>query len=361
MQISACLIVKNEEQNIRHCLDSIVNCVDEIIITDTGSTDGTLGIINEYAENYNMKIFVDEWRNDFSFHRNETIKHATGDWILVIDADEELINGIALKELLPQVEANINACRITLYDMQNGNVSVEFDSDRIFRNGKIRYEGIVHNSPVWGDNRVCYLKNIALRHYGYDISEEKKQAKFERTTSLLLKSIEKTPGDYSAYRYLGASASFAGKSADAIKYLDIYISNTKGKPHFNPSAWFELANEYYHQENYRKCDETIAEALKYDPENLDIHYLKFQLANRFQDVAGSVIHGQKYIELFQAYREGKNRHFRFIYTLKPEAMLTAVSAVKFYYEQYINKLSVISEMMEKEIQNGNSSKCKNSV
>jgi glycosyltransferase involved in cell wall biosynthesis len=335
--------------------------VDEVVIVDTGSTDGTRDILMRYAEKHNLKLFYDEWRKDFSYHRNETIKYATGDWILNIDADEELINGEALKDLLPQVDDDINACRMTLFDMQSGAVAVEFDTDRVFRNGKFRYEGIVHNSPVWGDNRVCYLKNITLKHYGYDISEEKKLAKFERTTELLLKTIEHSPGDYSAYRYLGASASFAGKSADAIKYLDIYISNAKNTPNFNPSAWFELANEYYQQENYKKCDETIAEALKYDPENLDIHYLKFQLATRFQDIPGAVIHGQKYIELFQAYREGNNRNFRFIYTLKPAAMLAAVSAVKFYYEQYIKKLSVIAEMMEKESQNGNSSKCENSV
>ena len=85
-KLSLCMIVKNEEKFLAGCLESVKNIVDEIIIVDTGSTDKTI----EIANSYNAKVYHFEWKNDFSLARNESIKHATGDWILILDADERL-------------------------------------------------------------------------------------------------------------------------------------------------------------------------------------------------------------------------------------------------------------------------------
>jgi glycosyltransferase involved in cell wall biosynthesis len=84
-KISVCLITKNEEANIENCLKSVKDIAYEIIVVDTGSTDKTKKIASKYAKVYDFK-----WQDDYSKARNESIKHATGDWILVIDADEEL-------------------------------------------------------------------------------------------------------------------------------------------------------------------------------------------------------------------------------------------------------------------------------
>ncbi len=85
--ISACMIVKNEEKLLPQCLESIKDFVDKIIIVDTGSTDRTI----EIAKSYGAKIFHHPWENDFSKHRNQSISYATGDWIFVLDGDEEVI------------------------------------------------------------------------------------------------------------------------------------------------------------------------------------------------------------------------------------------------------------------------------
>ncbi len=82
--LSACLMVKNEEQNIERCLKSIINVVDEIVVIDTGSTDRTMKI----ALSYGARIFEHPWENNFSLHRNQSIDHAQGEWVLIIDADE---------------------------------------------------------------------------------------------------------------------------------------------------------------------------------------------------------------------------------------------------------------------------------
>lgn len=84
--LSLCMITKNEAAFIEDCLQSVRDIVDEIIIIDTGSTDNTLEIARRFTE----KIYHFKWINDFAAARNESLKHATGDWILVLDADEVL-------------------------------------------------------------------------------------------------------------------------------------------------------------------------------------------------------------------------------------------------------------------------------
>ncbi|MBL0712169.1 MAG: glycosyltransferase, partial [Desulfosarcina sp.] len=82
--LSLCMIVKNEEKYIARCLESLKPIVDEMIVVDTGSSDVTRDIV----EVFGAKVFDFEWNDDFSAARNFSLKQASGDWILVMDADE---------------------------------------------------------------------------------------------------------------------------------------------------------------------------------------------------------------------------------------------------------------------------------
>jgi len=82
--LSLAMIVKNEEKNLGRCLASVKDLVDEMVIVDTGSTDGTLAL----AASYGAKVGHFTWNDDFSAARNESLRLCTGDWILVLDADE---------------------------------------------------------------------------------------------------------------------------------------------------------------------------------------------------------------------------------------------------------------------------------
>ena len=87
MQISICMMVKDEEKNIKRCLDSVLpilqNIDSELIVIDTGSKDSTVEVVKEYTEN----IFFHEWENDFSGMRNKSISYAKGEWILYLNPD----------------------------------------------------------------------------------------------------------------------------------------------------------------------------------------------------------------------------------------------------------------------------------
>jgi glycosyltransferase involved in cell wall biosynthesis len=80
------MIVKNEEDCIARCLNSVKDVVDEIMIVDTGSTDNTINI----CQSFEAKIERFEWNGSFADARNYGIQKATGEWIIWLDADEEL-------------------------------------------------------------------------------------------------------------------------------------------------------------------------------------------------------------------------------------------------------------------------------
>src|SRR5690606_13785698 len=82
--VALCMIVKNEEEVLERCLQSVKQLVDEIIIVDTGSTDRT----KEIASTYTHHVYDFVWTKDFSAAKNEAIRHASAKWILVLDADE---------------------------------------------------------------------------------------------------------------------------------------------------------------------------------------------------------------------------------------------------------------------------------
>ncbi|MFM7790363.1 MAG: glycosyltransferase family 2 protein, partial [Microcystis panniformis] len=92
-KLSLCMIVKNEAENLRRCLDSVKGVVDEMIVMDTGSTDDTIAI----AKSYGAIVPSYDWRGNFSEARNKALKYVTCDWILVLDADEELNPAIVPK------------------------------------------------------------------------------------------------------------------------------------------------------------------------------------------------------------------------------------------------------------------------
>src|SRR6476646_6610535 len=100
--VSLCVIAKNEEANLPACLASAADLVDEIIVVDTGSTDRT----REVAASWGAKVFEFPWVDNFAAARNECLRHATGDWIFWLDADDTIDE--QNRELLRQLFAHLD-------------------------------------------------------------------------------------------------------------------------------------------------------------------------------------------------------------------------------------------------------------
>jgi glycosyltransferase involved in cell wall biosynthesis len=94
---SLCMIVRDEEQDLAECLESVADLIDEIVVVDTGSTDRTCDV----ARHFGARVFNFPWVDSFAAARNESLRHATGDWTFWLDADDRLsgVNRTKLQRL----------------------------------------------------------------------------------------------------------------------------------------------------------------------------------------------------------------------------------------------------------------------
>ena len=124
LKISGCCMVKNEEKNLPRTLDSIKSVVDELIIIDTGSTDGTIDI----AKSYGAKIIETTWNDDFSTPRNMAIDAANGDWIIFLDADEFFVNSKKVRNAIEKFSGK-DAILIPRINIDEANSNSEISRD----------------------------------------------------------------------------------------------------------------------------------------------------------------------------------------------------------------------------------------
>ncbi|MGE5593875.1 MAG: glycosyltransferase [Betaproteobacteria bacterium] len=219
-QISLCMIVKNEEEFLPGCLDSVKGVVDEIVIVDTGSTDRTV----EIARQYEAKVYHYEWNDDFAAARNESLKHATCGWILVLDADERL--GSDAAQALKRAASGsypkaIYAARIVNHSGAGSETEHYFP--RFFPNhAGIEYRGLIHERPAsWGSgpfpaSRLPYrLKGFTIAHHGYQREVVQARDKLHRNIALLERVLQSEDNPY--YRYkLGSMLLSAGRISEAV-------------------------------------------------------------------------------------------------------------------------------------------------
>ena len=161
MTLSVCLIVKDEEQVIERCLACVAAFADEIIVADSGSTDGTVDI----ARKFTQKVFSFKWQDDFAAARNFAIEKATGDFIMWIDADD-IITEENCKKIANLLKGEPN------FDMVFLPYAVAFDGDtptfvyyreRIFRRSmNFRFKGSVHEA-IEPAGRIIY-SDAAVYH-----------------------------------------------------------------------------------------------------------------------------------------------------------------------------------------------------
>ncbi|MGE5404944.1 MAG: glycosyltransferase [Candidatus Saccharibacteria bacterium] len=161
--ISLCMIVKNEEETLGRCLDSIKDLVDEIVIVDTGSTDRT----KEIAERYSAKIHDFEWIDDFSAARNYSFSKATQDYILWLDADDVLFetDREKLKKLKETLDPRIDVVmmRYNLGVDDKGNVTTTYYRERLLKRSRnFKWHDPIHEYMLFSGNIIN--SDVAITH-----------------------------------------------------------------------------------------------------------------------------------------------------------------------------------------------------
>lgn len=195
-RLSLCMIVKNEERYLEDCLRSVQGLVDEMIIVDTGSTDGTIDIANRYG----ATVIPYGWQDDFSAARNESLNHATGEWVLYLDADERLAPGQhdLIRSLLDHPD--VGAYLLTIegdHHLPSGIVHQVNAYPRLFRRlPSVRFEGKVHEQiapAILRTGMKIVSSSVTIHHLGYAESIDAIRKKCERNIQLLRQQLRQEP------------------------------------------------------------------------------------------------------------------------------------------------------------------------
>ena len=298
------MIVKDEEAFLGNCLKSVVDHVDEIIIVDTGSTDRTV----EIAKGFGARIYHHLWQDDFSFHRNQSISYAKGRWIFIIDADEEYraSSQRSLREEVRLAEKQgIEALSMRVENSCNeGKETVCLDSIRIFRsNGRIRYEGIVHNYLLGFKNHAASLGRII--HYGYDQGPEAARKKFERTATLLQKQIEENPENALAHLYLSNSYASMNRNEEALRESLTTVELVEAQQITHKQylkAYYTAARSHIQLQRPDKAERICRRAQARYGDHIDIFATQTLISLIKKDWAGIIEFGSSYREALARYR-----------------------------------------------------------
>ncbi|QKO13459.1 SPBc2 prophage-derived glycosyltransferase SunS [Dickeya solani] len=161
--ISVCMIIKNEARHLAGTLASIAAHFDDIVIVDTGSTDNSRAIAGQFTTN----IHDFEWVADFSAARNASLDYARHDWVLVIDADEE-IESIDIDALYALIKTHPQAIgrveRLNYLDEGTDTTTVRESINRLFHKDRYHYSGIIHEQVTPREISTSPITSFTARY-----------------------------------------------------------------------------------------------------------------------------------------------------------------------------------------------------
>ncbi|UOQ43336.1 glycosyltransferase [Halobacillus salinarum] len=252
------MIVKDEEENLTRCLESIHHLVDEIIIVDTGSTDKT----KETAEKFTSKIFDFIWVDDFSKARNFSFNKASKDYIFWLDADDILLeedhDKFALLKNELQDEIDAVSMPYLLAADENNTVSHSVRRNRVVkRSNHFKWHGAVHEYLEVGGNikasdiRIKHCKEVSgLSNRNIKIYEK-----------MLSEGKEFTPRDM--YYYANECYDHNNLST-AIDYYNKFLDTNRGWEEDVIASYGKIADCYIHLNDYESAIDHILESFKID-------------------------------------------------------------------------------------------------
>ncbi len=192
MRLSLAMIVKNEEEKLARCLNSVKEYIDEMVIVDTGSEDKT----KEIAASFGARLFDFAWCDDFAKARNFCVEKATGDFVLAMDADSYLMKFDREAVLWEMTNRKaVGLAEITNIYTQNGvRVTDRFFAGAVFPK-EARYFGAIHEQIEPKLPRV--ILPVSIFHDGYDNRDE---TKFLRNIGILKRTLSDKKDAYLLYK-----------------------------------------------------------------------------------------------------------------------------------------------------------------
>jgi tetratricopeptide (TPR) repeat protein len=197
--LSLTLIVRDEAEMTPGFLEAVQGLGDELVVVDTGSLDETRRLF----EAAGARVFTHPWSNDFAEARNVALAHATGDWVLVLDADERPSPGFAAELAAAMADPTVGACTVRMRNQLPYGHSRESRVLRVFRREGARFEHAIHEDAsasvrqglaTRGQRAVAL--DAPIEHLGYVRSRAAARHKKDRDLALLRRCLEADPADF---------------------------------------------------------------------------------------------------------------------------------------------------------------------
>ncbi|MEC0094288.1 tetratricopeptide repeat-containing glycosyltransferase family 2 protein [Paenibacillus macquariensis] len=218
------IITKDEAELLPQCLESVQHA-DEIIVIDTGSKDSSVLI----AQSYGAHVITMDWENDFSKPRNEALRHAHTEWILMLDADERLLTPLHIvEEQLTSIDSHIQAITVIVDNLVSKQPEnrVTHQALRLFRNNEnYEFRGIIHEqieASIIEKHGLSSISNsdIQIIHLGYLPKYLYNKNKVARNHTLLQQALKEMPDDPFLLYNMGITHCQAGQLEQSQHYLE---------------------------------------------------------------------------------------------------------------------------------------------
>lgn len=353
IKISQCMIVKNEEHNIRRALSWGKSLMYEQIVVDTGSTDNTVAIAKEMG----AKVYEIKWEDDFSKAKNYALEQASGEWIVFLDADEyiperyltKFKNGIlqATQYNLDNREKQIEAIRTKIYNIDEQNQIVnESITVRLFKkDDMIGFKNAIHEILYHKNRQSLYeidLNEVYIYHTGYQQEEYEKKQKGKRNISILEREIEKDPNNGELWTYLGDAYHIDIETrAKSKEAYDRAIELGNGRISMQVLAIANRIRLYFEEEEVESYGEEI-EVLyrKFQEKNVifpDIEFFMGLYYIKSQDYDKGALFLESTLELIEAYEKNQ---------LGIPLSLMELHHMKMLYEQLVSIFYIKRDWMK---------------
>ena len=243
--VSLCMIVRDESENLLQCLACVADLVDEMIIVDTGSVDGTADL----ARRCGAKVLEFPWIDDFSAARNFGLRHARGDWIFWLDADDRIDepNRQRLRHLFKQLDS-LPPDAVTLMTCQSqcalSDGVVQISQTRLFPNHRgFCFTRRIHEQVIRrGESAAAPLlaSDVVIQHLGYADAKHQ-QLKLRRDERILMQELADNANDAQSLFYLGRMRLGQKRLEEALTLLQRSIAADPARTLTTTLAAYPLA------------------------------------------------------------------------------------------------------------------------
>jgi GT2 family glycosyltransferase/tetratricopeptide (TPR) repeat protein len=287
-RVSLCMIVRDEEANLTDCLTPVVGLFDEIVVVDTGSKDATKLV----AAGFGARIVDFPWRDSFAAARNESLRHATGDWAFWLDADDRIDAGnrAKLRTLFDRLKDEDAAYLIDCRCPALGENSVTVAHARLFRlRPDVRWQYRVHEQillAIQERGGITRRSDVIILHEGYR-DAECFAAKLQRNLRLLRLDAAELPDDPFVQFYLGFTLLLLGKPADAVPCLRHSLACAPPGMSIIPKAYALYSQALARQSGAADALAACREGRARAPADAELLFLEANLLRELGDLRGA--------------------------------------------------------------------------